>query len=208
MEESKPVQDPPPPETPNPNPNPNPPITATQPPAPPPPPPLPPKPPAAPSTQNESRKRRLDATAQIQESSYYKMRAIVKEIRPHILQILRTPDFQGCKEAHEVQESKTPDHINYLVELKLLVELCNQMTAETVSNSKTASEGQPFSVDNEAGQKQQGQVQEQAPEHGESLGKFIVGGSAFGWNFITSHGDKPVYYGRTKESFRSTQATS
>lgn len=35
----------------------------------------------------------------------------------------------------------------------------------------------------------------------------MVGGSAFGWNFVTfpASGSEPVYYGVTKESFRATQ---
>lgn len=33
-------------------------------------------------------------------------------------------------------------------------------------------------------------------------GTYVVGGSAFGWNFITFPSTKVVYYGRTKEAFR------
>ncbi|KAG8477421.1 hypothetical protein CXB51_031070 [Gossypium anomalum] len=43
-------------------------------------------------------------------------------------------------------------------------------------------------------------------EDGEASGTYIVGGSAFGWNFITFAGNKPLYYGVTKEAFRSAQA--
>lgn len=34
-------------------------------------------------------------------------------------------------------------------------------------------------------------------------GSYVVGGSAFGWNFITFAGKEPVYCGRSKEEFRS-----
>ncbi|KAF3441335.1 hypothetical protein FNV43_RR15249 [Rhamnella rubrinervis] len=34
-------------------------------------------------------------------------------------------------------------------------------------------------------------------------GSYIIGGSAFGWNFITYDGKEPVYYGVTKESFQA-----
>lgn len=37
-------------------------------------------------------------------------------------------------------------------------------------------------------------------------GTYVVGGSAFGWNFITFPGNQAVYYGMTKEAFRATQA--
>jgi len=33
-------------------------------------------------------------------------------------------------------------------------------------------------------------------------GTYVVGGSAFGWNFITFSGKEPVYCGRSKEEFR------
>ena len=33
-------------------------------------------------------------------------------------------------------------------------------------------------------------------------GSYIIGGSAFGWNFITFDSKEPVYCGVTKESFR------
>lgn len=36
----------------------------------------------------------------------------------------------------------------------------------------------------------------------------IIGGSAFGWNFITCHSRRAVYYGRTKEAFRALNPKS
>lgn len=48
------------------------------------------------------------------------------------------------------------------------------------------------------------QNQNQKTEDSRMEGTFIVGGSAFGWNFVTFPGsNKSTYYGRTKESFRS-----
>ena len=104
--------------------------------------------------------------------------------------------------------------------MKLLVELYKQMTAETVSIEKynTAPGSQP--LPGETGMKQKPAVfsenktfqsssvsKKQQSEDGEAPGTYIVGGSAFGWNFITFTGNKPVYYGVTKESFRSAQAS-
>lgn len=40
-------------------------------------------------------------------------------------------------------------------------------------------------------------------DDGQPHGTFVVGGSAFGWNFVTFLGGKPEYYGRTKEMFRA-----
>lgn len=111
--------------------------------------------------------------------------------------------------------------------MKLLVELYKQMAAESVSidnKCNNASKSQP--LPGEAGMKQKPQVGKPAvssdnkttfhssnsvsekpkSENGEAPGTYIVGGSAFGWNFITFAGNLPVYYGVTKESFRSAQA--
>ncbi|TQD97638.1 hypothetical protein C1H46_016745 [Malus baccata] len=43
----------------------------------------------------------------------------------------------------------------------------------------------------------------QRAENGQTQGTNIIGGPAFGWNFITFVGEEPVYYGITKESFRA-----
>jgi hypothetical protein len=107
-------------------------------------------------------------------------------------------------------------------ELKLLMELYKQMTAEKLSttNWKTA----PNSGENGVGLKPQEQLhdtadqtrpghvfaklsEKQQAEHSQNQGTHIVGGSAFGWNFITFTGSMPIYYGRTKESFRAAHVT-
>ncbi|KDP28642.1 hypothetical protein JCGZ_14413 [Jatropha curcas] len=223
MEEAKPAQDPP---TENPNPDPNPPETAPAPPsqspppapatvaAPPPPPPPPPPAPAAGSLPPKTKKRPLESYVQIQECSYFKMRAVLKDIRPHLLEVLRTVNFRSCKGADELREK-----------LNLLMELYKQMTAEAVpaKKSKNAPEGQELSSENGARQKPQEQLQDVKPaEQPQSDQVFAkpsetkeatdleeqtryIGGSAFGWNFITFSGNKSVYYGRTKESFRAAQ---
>lgn len=49
--------------------------------------------------------------------------------------------------------------------------------------------------------------QKQLVEETQTQGTYVVGGSAFGWNFITFSGKEPVYYGRTKEQFRSAKVT-
>jgi hypothetical protein len=35
-------------------------------------------------------------------------------------------------------------------------------------------------------------------------GSYVVGGSVYGWKFITWAGSRPNYYGVTKESHRNT----
>uniref|UniRef100_A0A803KZ83 Uncharacterized protein n=2 Tax=Chenopodium quinoa TaxID=63459 RepID=A0A803KZ83_CHEQI len=136
------------------------------------------------------------------------MRAFIRDLRPLFLQVLRAPDFQNCEAARKIQEKMT-----------LMVELCRHQTAEKVPLAKCNSGAGNLDFTNE---KQGGPVQKPAdqpsqekrfpvgnnlekPTHGSTriTGTYIVGGSAFGWNFITFHGTKPEYYGRTKESFRA-----
>ncbi|KAJ6320369.1 hypothetical protein OIU78_015706 [Salix suchowensis] len=126
----------------------------------PPPPPPPPQaaaaapPPAAtiprpPSFPPESKKRPLDNYSPLQECSYFKMRAVVKDIRPHVLEMLGTVDFRSCKGAEELKEK-----------LKLLMELYKQMTEEKVSTTKWKIP--PNSSENGVGLKPQEQLQETA----------------------------------------------
>ncbi|XP_038681464.1 uncharacterized protein LOC119982249 isoform X1 [Tripterygium wilfordii] len=167
-----------------------------------------------------SNKRPLDSNVQIHDSSWYKMRAVVRDLRPHFVQVLQTPDFQNGKAAHDIQE-----------EVKLLMELYLQLTAAKVSMAKCngLSESQPLSGENGSAQNAEEHPQpdpdhvsmkpsenkstdtgivyeKQQHEAGSAKGTYMVGGSAFGWNFVTFTDSKPVYYGRTKESMRIAQA--
>ncbi|XVF80056.1 hypothetical protein PTKIN_Ptkin15bG0040000 [Pterospermum kingtungense] len=173
----------------------NPPPTATQIAAPP-----QPSPPAL--EQPASKKRSLEnSNDQFQDSNYFKMRLLLKDLRPHFIEVLRTPDFRNCKAATEIKEK-----------MKVLLELYKQMTSETVSKEKcikteleqaqvvkpaSSSENKTF---------QSSSVSKQKSENGEAPETHIVGGSAFGWNFITFPGNEPVYYGVARETFRSAQA--
>ncbi|OMO78745.1 hypothetical protein CCACVL1_14141 [Corchorus capsularis] len=222
MEEPKAAQNPPSVQDPNP-PTASVTDTATQ-TAPPPPQQEPPRPPAAapPSTAPEqpaNKKRPLEnRNDQSQNSKYVKMRLILKDLRPHFIEVLRTPDFRNCKAANEIKE-----------QIKLLLELHGQITAETVSAEKCNNAPGNQSLTGQTDKKQKPEQQPQAvkpavssenkgfqlssvsvkqqSEDGEAPGTYIVGGSAFGWNFITFTGNTPVYYGVTKEAFRISQAT-
>lgn len=173
---------------------------------------LPSQPPVQPqaTAATNSKKRPLDNNAQIQDSSCYKMRLVLKDLRPHFVEVLRTPDFRNCKASLEIQEK-----------IKKLMELYKQLTAETMSvkkckvlpdgqqpqEVKVAEQPQPDGVstkpsDNKSLQSNSVSTKQQTVD---SDGSQIIGGSAFGWNFITFSGSEPVYYGVTKESFRSSQ---
>ncbi|KAG2720323.1 hypothetical protein I3843_02G023700 [Carya illinoinensis] len=192
----------------------------------------PPKPPAPTPLPPKSKKRPLDTSIHIQNPNYFQMRVVIKELRPHFLEVLRTPDFRNCKAAEEIRE-----------QMKLLKELYKKITAETVSvsKSKNVAEGQPLSGENQDDQKPQEQPQDLKPtteqpqqdkafatpsenkfvssvaseKRGEKRGaddvkihgSYVIGGSAFGWNYITYLGDDPVYYGVTKESFRISNSS-
>lgn len=110
----------------------------------------------------------------------------------------------------------------HFAEIKKLMELYKQLTAETVSvkkckvlpdgqqpqEVKVAEQPQPDGVsakpsENKSFQSNSLSTKQQTVDDGD--GSRIIGGSAFGWNFITFSGSEPIYYGVTKESFRSSQ---
>ncbi|XP_061371579.1 uncharacterized protein LOC133314151 [Gastrolobium bilobum] len=162
-----------------------------------------------------TKKRPRDSDA---HSNYFKIRAVTRDLRPHFIQVLQTPDYKNCKASHEIQE-----------QLKIVIKLYDNVKADVVSlgKSKNMQDGQ--NLDKKTGQEQQSQhvkssvekafarsseikhtppvhgLQKLHAEDGQAQGTYIVGGSAFGWNFITFLGKEPVYYGRTKEQFRSAK---
>ncbi|KAK9910453.1 hypothetical protein M0R45_034414 [Rubus argutus] len=163
---------------------------------------------APPSLPPKTKKRPLDCDAHISNSTSFKIRAVLREIRPHVLEVLRTPDFQKCKAANEIQE-----------QVKLLMDLYKQMTAETLSAPRCndVPEGQLLSGANLQDTRVSATLSElkfpsgisgekQQAEDGQIKGAYVVGGSAFGWNFITFSSMEPVYHGMTKEAFRAQAA--
>ena len=108
------------------------------------------------------------------------------------------------------------------------MDLYKQMTAETVSigKCKIVPEVHSTSNENKDGDAKPGEQsvpdhtsakpsedkpfptanpsEKPRPEDGWAHGTYVVGGSAFGWNFITFPGGKATYYGVTKETFRAT----
>lgn len=85
-------------------------------------------------------------------------------------------------------------------EMKVLMVLYKEITAPTGDNAPKNES----TINGPGGNKYHKTYMlsdKQKPEDGE--GRHIIGGSAFGWNFITYSNSIPVYYGVTKESFRS-----
>ncbi|XP_062001732.1 uncharacterized protein LOC133718869 [Rosa rugosa] len=173
--------------------------------------------------QTDVKKRKLSNTNMEKDSPYFKIRALLQQLRPHFIEVLQTPDFRNCKAADEIQK-----------QVKLLIALNKQMTMDTGTQKKFASEHQQHSShtrlpakenkDGLATQQVQPRcsVEKQLPSakwthyipdkksfvSSQLPGSYIVGGSVFGWNFITFSGSKPVYYGVTKEAYRSSHIRS
>ncbi|KAL3829653.1 hypothetical protein ACJIZ3_018455 [Penstemon smallii] len=144
----------------------------------------------------ESRKRPLELN--IQDSPYYKMRALLKDLRPHIIEVLKTPDFRNCKAADDIREG-----------MKVLMELYKEMTEATrLEKCNNNIPGYSYTDNHEQDMNPaESSLQDVVFAHC-AQGTYIVGGSAFGWNFITFHGTNAVYYGRTKEAFRASNPKS
>ncbi|XP_054782461.1 uncharacterized protein LOC129289678 [Prosopis cineraria] len=157
-------------------------------------PPQPPPPAASAALPPKSKKRPLESDAHLQNSRLFKIRAIIRDLRPRFIEVLRTPDFQKCQASNEIRE-----------QLKTLVELCKQNVQESKASSGENLEGKTPLPGRQSESKISAPValEKQQVEDGQSQGTYIVGGSAFGWNFITYPGKPAVYYGITKEQFRA-----
>ncbi|CAJ1818943.1 unnamed protein product [Sphenostylis stenocarpa] len=183
------------------------------------------KPAVAPPVPPATKKRPLDSKG---PSNYFKLRAVIRDLRPHFLEVIRTPDYKNCKASLEIQE-----------QLKIVIKLYENMKADAVSlaKSKNMQDGQtkagqnmdhktlkeqqpqhvksPEEIQVEKSFAQPSEIKHTPPvltfqkklEDGHSQGTYVVGGSAFGWNFITFSGKEPVYSGMTKEQFRSGKVT-
>ncbi|XP_050387525.1 uncharacterized protein LOC126803841 [Argentina anserina] len=176
----------------------------------PPPPPHGAIPPQNPKTQNQAdvKKRNLSNTNMEKDSPYFKIRALLQQLRPHFIEVLQTPDFRNCKAADEIQK-----------QVKLLMALNKQMTMTTGTKKKFASEHKQHSSHNRVPAEEnkdklsihpiQPRCTHFIPEKksfvsSELPRSYMVGGSVFGWNFVTFSGGKPLYYGVTKEAYRSS----
>ncbi|KAL9315024.1 hypothetical protein ACSQ67_016025 [Phaseolus vulgaris] len=159
----------------------------------------------APPVPPMTRKRPLESNA---HSNHFKIRTVIRDLRPRFLELLRTPDYKNCKASHEIQQ-----------QLKIVIKLYESMKADSLAKSKNMQDVQmkaPYVKFSEQIQVEKSFArpseikltppvpgfQKQQVEDG-LPGTYIVGGSAFGWNFITFSGKEPVYCGRSKQEFRS-----
>uniref|UniRef100_A0A1D1YXZ7 Uncharacterized protein n=1 Tax=Anthurium amnicola TaxID=1678845 RepID=A0A1D1YXZ7_9ARAE len=159
-----------------------------------------------------ARKRKLE-NSELQNSTYFKIRAIVRDLRPAFIEVLRAPDFRNCKAAYDIQR-----------QIKMLLELSKQLrieqagqpqldkppnVLETDRERTSKPDIAPASIANRAGKDTS--IPEEIISEARGLekqlqgyqGTYIVGGSPMGWNFLVYRGSEPVYYGVTKEAFRS-----
>ncbi|KAI4369887.1 hypothetical protein MLD38_018283 [Melastoma candidum] len=150
------------------------------------------------------------SVARLRSSPYFRMRSALRELRPMFVQVLQTPDMRHSQPAQEIREK-----------LKLLMDLYKQMTADTATaewygnisfgqhsprqfpRPLSSGMGQPPPY---PGNATAGMRQYKQPDLVKIHGTYVVGSSTSGWNFITYLGNKPVYYGRTKKSFRAAQS--
>ncbi|KAH7691736.1 hypothetical protein IHE45_01G018200 [Dioscorea alata] len=174
-----------------------------------------PKPPPPAPPHSESRKRKALDAGDFQHSGYFKIRAIVKELRPFFIQLFEATDFRNCEAACEIRRR-----------MKVMIELTKQLRTDTPSPPNPKKQEQTFTgvkTEHYLGELQVEQKNVQVPKASEFnphanisdevkksnesgkeqdglQGTFVVGGSPIGWNFVVFPGSVPVYYGRTKAS--------
>ncbi|KAH7691735.1 hypothetical protein IHE45_01G018200 [Dioscorea alata] len=153
-----------------------------------------PKPPPPAPPHSESRKRKALDAGDFQHSGYFKIRAIVKELRPFFIQVMieltkqlrtDTPSPPNPKKQEQTFTGVKTEH--YLGELQ--VEQKNVQVPKASEFNPHANISDEVKKSNESGKEQDG-----------LQGTFVVGGSPIGWNFVVFPGSVPVYYGRTKAS--------
>ncbi|KAJ6971290.1 hypothetical protein NC653_035531 [Populus alba x Populus x berolinensis] len=151
-----------------------------------------------PPPQTHSSKRKL-SHVDLTNSSYFKIRAAVQQLRPKVFQALQTPDFRGCKAAHELRSQS-----------KLMMDLYNQMTTAAGLGKNVGGRQLP-DRHRDGGIHQPSHISAETftsrMKFDDGLkirGSYVVGGSVCGWKFITWAGSGPNYYGVTKESHRDT----
>ncbi|PKI45433.1 uncharacterized protein LOC116204833 [Punica granatum] len=172
-----------------------------------------PCPPPPTETHPNSRKRPLDSSSSAatttnsnnvsrirSSNNYFKMRSLLKDLRPHFIEVLRTPDFRNCKAAQEIREK-----LKLLMDLYMLMIKEPSSTAKLNNSPQQVAPGQHPSNHPAANLSETKPIERQHQPEIDSRGTYIIGGSGSGWNFITFPGQKPVYCGMTKESFRAAQ---
>ncbi|VVA89614.1 unnamed protein product [Arabis nemorensis] len=164
-----------------------------------------PAPPSGATTDPSSRgrKRPLEGNLKIENSNYYKMRLLLKDLRPHVVEVLRTPDFRKCNAAIEIQEK-----------MKLMLELYREMIGESPNKREKTAKTESLSNGKAIDQTSQSTTTglrssetsyvQTEKQNSNGDGDTVVGGSAFGWNFVTHGGKEAVYCGMSKEEYRSS----
>ncbi|KAK2983517.1 hypothetical protein RJ640_023051 [Escallonia rubra] len=61
---------------------------------------------------NDSKKRKF-SDVDVSHSPYFKIRALVQQLRPHVIEVLRTPDFRNCEAANEIRRRVKGIGVNY-----------------------------------------------------------------------------------------------
>ncbi|XP_057469510.1 uncharacterized protein LOC130758570 isoform X2 [Actinidia eriantha] len=56
------------------------------------------------TTTNKKKNKRKRSDVDIHNSAYFKIRALVLQVRPYFVEALQTPDFCNCKAAYEIRK--------------------------------------------------------------------------------------------------------
>lgn len=126
---------------------------------------------------SRKRKRITDLSVDLTGTKFGQLRRVLQELRPYVLEVLRSPDYQNSRSAPIVRQGT-----------KQLKELCKQLRAETMllAKQKKASDP-PLAVKEnweESSIKKQMEVEVEGPISVDDLGPPLVGCSPHGWNFI------------------------
>ncbi|KAM0849131.1 hypothetical protein ACQ4PT_053915 [Festuca glaucescens] len=167
------------------------------------------------------KKRKLEE-AGFHASPYYKIRATVADLRLRFIQVHEGTDFRKSDAAREIlREIKTVMELSKKMRLDLsassepvkplekpLAGAVKDGPTEPIPSVERNQVPQTASAAEKITEEIQRSEMANHPKHlGKSVqGSYVVGGSPIGWNFLVWPGGKIIYYGLTKEAFRTRQA--
>ncbi|KAG9445454.1 hypothetical protein H6P81_016794 [Aristolochia fimbriata] len=167
------------------------------------------------SNLQKTKKRKVD-NGDDRNFTFFKIRKIVKDLRPHFVEVMCSPNFQESKAADEIRK-QMQNMMELTKQLQLELKEMENSKKPTQDQQCTAGESNPELVEKKQEDKQvhpsspdkstekpNKEPKDQAP--GAAQKTHVIGSSSLGWNFTMLPGAFPVYYGESKARFLARQA--
>lgn len=122
---------------------------------------------------SRKRKRIADPSVDLTGTKFWALRRVLQELRPFVLEVLRTPDFYNSRGFPVIRQGT-----------KQVKEYCKQLRAETMLLAKQKKVNEGPSIIKENGEDPTARKRLEGPIFVDDPGHALVGCSPEGWNFI------------------------